>query len=832
MTSTESRSTTLLALSCVGFLASAPALAQEASPAVANGEGGSVELKGVTVTDSAIDDATGYHAQPAASPKFTAPLIDTPRSVVVLGEQVIKDSGSTTLADALRTVPGITFGAAEGGNPIGDRPFIRGFDSEGSTFLDGVRDIAAQTREVFDVEQVQVIRGSDSSMGGRGSAGGAINIISKLPTDQRFVHVDGSLGTADYKRATLDLSQPLSPTVAVRLAAMWHDQDVAGRDAIWQRRWGVAPSVTVGLGTPTRITAAYYHLHSNELPDSGLPYTYVCSASVCNAPAGTILDEPVHDVTTLGGQTGTVSPDAFYGLKDRDFRRTHDDAATLRVEHDFSRDVTLRNTLRYDHSWQGYSYMLPDDSQANVVGTTATNATAASVTRYTDGGYVWRRANTRQGYVDTLIDQLDLTAKFKTGILTHSFATGLEWSYEKARRGSYVMATGSTISPRCTSDTLARYYCASLFDPNPNDPWINYASDTSTMPAAIVKSPSYGDTINRGWTGAAYAFDSIGIGDQVILNLGLRYDHFTSKLSPGVASAATSRTSLKRTDDVWTWQAGLVFKPSDDTSLYASYATAATPPNSLLGEGREGNAIAATTLDDLKVERSRTIEAGARADLLDEQLSLTLDIFRTETRNARVQIDADTIGFIGKQRAQGVEIGFNGRITPQWSLFGGYSYLDATIRNGGMSALTAAAVGLQPARTVYVPSVNNGLQAPNTAKHNFTVWTNYQATRRLSIGGGVFYASRVFGGYADNRRAVQDGAGIITIIPATTVIERSVPSYWRFDARVGYKINDTASISVNIQNLTNKRYFSQAYASHYATMAPCRSAFATLSLSL
>ena len=287
---------------------------------------------------------------------------------------------------------------------------------------------------------------------------------------------------------------------------------------------------------------------------------------------------------------------------------------------------------------------------------------------------------------------------------------------------------------------------------------------------------------------------------------------------------------------MWTYQAGAVFKPTKSASLYATFATSATPPNSLLGEGSEPNALGTTTtaqalalLDQLKIEKSKTYEVGGKVDLFDGRLALTADVFRTETTNARVTIDANTVAFIGNRRSQGGEIGFNGNITKDWTVFGGYSYLDATIRDGGLSALTAAAVGATAAQVVYVPSVNTGKQFPQTAKHNFTIWTNYTSLKRFSIGGGAFYSSRVFGGYSDNRTATQNAAGVVTINPATSVIARSVPGYWRFDARAGFKINSQFDLSVNVNDLTNKRYFSQAYASHYATIAPGRSAFATLS---
>jgi len=809
-----------LALSCVSFVSSAHAAAESA----ANDTDTADAEHTVTVT--------GQRQEQSDNIKLTKPVIDTPRSITVLGEQLIKDTGSQNLVDALRTVPGITFGAAEGGNPIGDRPFIRGFDSEGSTYLDGVRDIGAQQREVFAVDQIEVVKGSDSVLGGRGSAGGTIDIISKLPKLTDFYRADASFGNASYKRATFDVNQQIGGQAAFRIEGMWHDQDVAGRDAIWQKRWGIAPSFTIGLGTANRLTAAYYHLHTNELPDSGLPYTYVCSATVCNAPAGSfVLSEPVHHVTTLGGQQLTVPYSTFYGLADRDFRKSNTDQATLRFEHDFAPGITIRNTARYSHTWQGYIFLLPDDSNGNVVGTTKTNGNVGSVTQYTDGGYVWRRGNTRVGSTNSLIDQLDLSAKFDTGMLQHSVSAGLELSTEDASRGTYLESTGSTISPRCNSTTVARYYCAPLVGANPNDPWVNYASDTSNVATPIVKSPDWMNTDNKGITRAGYVFDSITYDEWLIANFGVRYDDFTSDVRPPQTSITAPVIDLKRTDKYWSYQAGLVAKPNHDTSVYISYATSVTPPNSLLGEGQEQNSLGTTVtpiLDQLKPERARSLEAGVKTQLFHDQLLLTAAVFRTESKNARVQVDANTVAFVGEKRVTGFELGFNGKIAKGWTLFGGYSYLDAKIREAGMTALTAAAVPGQAAKVVYVPSVNDGKQFPQTAKNSFTAWSTYE-THGVTVGGGAFYTSRVFGGYADNRTATQNSAGVVTINPATTVLARSIPAYWRFDARAAYKLTPHMELSVNAQNLTNKRYFSQAYSSHYATIAPGRTVFGTLS---
>ncbi|MBN8808120.1 MAG: TonB-dependent receptor [Sphingomonas sp.] len=812
-----------LALSCVGAFAGVPAFASDdpdhAAPPANDDD--DQDRRDVVVN--------GVKEKRQAGPKDVAPVVDTPKSIVVIPRTVIEDTGSNSLQDALRTVPGITFGAAEGGNPIGDRPFIRGFDSQGSIYLDGVRDLSAQTRETFAVDSIQIVRGSDSTLGGRGSAGGTINVISKLPQTGTFGGIAASYGNADYKRVTGDLNLAIAPTIAFRVQGLWHDQDVAGRDAIWQRRWGVAPSLTIGLGTPTRLIASYYHLESHELPDSGLPYFY----TIANAPGtGEIFTSPaLGRVTLANGTTGYVDRDTYYGLRSRDFRDATIDQATLRVEHDFG-GVTLRNTARFTNSSQAYIFLLPDDSQGNVY----------------NSGQVWRRGNTRYGYSQGLVDQLDLYGTVKTGGIEHSFAVGAEFAWEKARRGTFVtrgylspstgfemLSTGSTISPRCNATTVARYYCTSLFTPNPSDPWVNYASDTSTTTAPIVKSLPIEETQNDANTVSVYGFDSITLTPQLIVNLGARFDRFKSTLTPGQPYAATSTYSLSRTDELFNWQAGVVFKPTRDTSLYVSYATAATPPNTLLGEGREDNAIPTTNsaanlaiLDSLRVQKTKTFEVGAKASVFRDKLALGVAAFDTRIENARVTDANNNVAFLGKTRIRGVELTVNGEILPHWTVFGGYTFLDAVIVDGGFTALTAPAVTGQAAKVVLVPSVTTGRQVPQVSRNSISLWTSLDVTKRFTIGGGAFYLDRQYGGYADNRSATQTSAGVVTVVPATKVLSRGVPAYWRFDARAAYRITRNIQLSVNAQNLTDKAYFSNVYTSHYATLAPGRTVFGTV----
>lgn len=796
---------TFLALSCVGIM-SMP-LAALAQDQAATGEG--QRLGSMTVTDTAIDEQ-GYKVETASSPKYTAPLVDTPKSISIIPAQLIKDTASASLTEALRTVPGITLGAGEGGNPLGDRPFIRGMDSQASTYLDGVRDVGAQSREVFAVEQIEVVKGSDSSMGGRGNAGGSINLVSKVPTADRFVAATGALGNADYKRATIDINQPINDFVGLRLNAMWHDQDVAGRDAIWSKRWGVAPSIKLGLEGPTSLTISAYHLETDELPDSGIPYLY----TVANAPGGVTQTGPARSFTNAAGQTVSVPRGAYYGLADRDFRTTNVDNLTARFEHRFDGGITLRNTSRYGASRQGYVWTQPDDSQGNVV-----------------NGQVWRRVNSRYSKTSGLLNQTDLSGEFTLGGIRNSFAASVEFSEEIAWNGSYVanaatgaaIATGTTaVGGRCGAASTARYNCTSLTSPDPYDPWVSYASDASSVVSPIVLSAKKTWTRSATTTKAASFFDTIHFSDALLLNIGGRYDRYETKVTPGIAVTSTAdRVTYSRTDDLWTYNVGLVFKPAENGSIYASIATAATPPGAFLANGTEGNALITTSqaaTDALKVEKTKSYEIGTKWTLLDGSLALTLAAFRTETTNARATDANGTVSFIGEKRVEGVEFGFNGNITPEWNIFGGYTYMDSRIVDGGFTATTVGAV------TLYAPAATTGKRFPNTPRHSLTSFTSYKLTPAFTVGGGAIYMGKVYGGYGDSR-TISNGAVVIT-----RPLARMVPSYWRFDANASYSFSDAIQVQLNVQNVLNKRYYDKAYTNHYANQAAGRTAIATLNV--
>ncbi|MFT4053748.1 MAG: TonB-dependent siderophore receptor [Novosphingobium sp.] len=753
-----------LALACVGF-ASAPAMAQEAK------DGTTPSLGGVTVSDTAIEE-TPYRTPKADSPKYTAPLLDTPKTVIVVPSQVIQDTGSTTFVEALRTVPGITFGAGEGGNPQGDRPLIRGFDAQGSTYIDGVRSVGGQSREIFAIEQIEVVKGSDSTMGGRGSAGGSLNLVSKMPHLGTSAQADLSYGTDDYKRATIDANYQIGEMAAIRLNGMWHDADVAKRDVVTYNRWGISPSLALGLGTSTRALVSYYHMQSDDIPDPGIPFERTASQ--------------VTSTSQLNIQPADVKRSTFYGLANRDFRKTNTDELLLRAEHDLSDTIRLRATGKYANVKQAYVITQPDDSQGNV-----------------QNGLVWRRANTRWSDVDSMVGQLDLSGKFDTGAIEHSFSTGFEGSWEQSKRGTYNVNTNvtttNTAAARCNAANQAAFNCTSLTNPNPYDAWQNVQTNGTIVP--VAKNAISAKT--EATTYALYAADTITVTDFLLVNLGARYDWYDTTAT---TISATAPAVLRNKEHFFNYQAGLVLKPKENGSVYVSIAKSSTPAGSMLGEGSEGNALSSTV--DLKAEVTKSYEVGTKWSFFDDAFGLNLALFKTDTDNARITEDG-VVTFSGKRNIKGVEVGFNGKPLPFWSVFGGYTYMDSKIVDGGNSLSGG----------VYVDSVNNGKQFPNTPKHSFTAWSTFDIGERFQIGGGAIYNSKQYGGY-----------GTVTLSGTTYTITRSIPSYWRFDAMASAKITDNISLRANVQNLANKKYYDKTYSTHFATIAPGRSAFATLSL--
>src|SRR5690349_9267115 len=289
------RAPLFVALSCVGFLSS-PALAdpaEEAATAQSN-----VERPDIVITG---ERARGPRLE---SPKSTSDLLDTPQTITVIPEEQLKKQNLLSLRDALTTMPGITFGAGEGGGGYGDSINLRGYSANNDVTVDGVRDSAQYSRtDPFYLQQIEVYNGANSVYSGSGSVGGTINLVSKSPQGQDLTIVSAAVGTDDYYRGTLDSNIRLSPLVAVRLNAMVHRNDVPGRDVERYKRWGVAPAITFGVDGPTSLTLDWFHQRDDHTPIYGVPYF---ENEINDGPLAEIDDSDYFGIVNLDEQETTV----------------------------------------------------------------------------------------------------------------------------------------------------------------------------------------------------------------------------------------------------------------------------------------------------------------------------------------------------------------------------------------------------------------------------------------------------------------------------------------------------------------------------------------------
>ena len=332
------------------------------------------------------DQSSPYVVPESSLSKFPVPLKDTPQSITIVPEKLVEEQAGTTLRDALRNVPGITATAGEGGGAQGDGFVLRGFNARNDMFIDGVRDSGSYFRDSFNFESLEVLKGPSSTFFGRGSTGGIINQVSKVPRLDPSYNGILSGGTGLLLRGTIDVNQPIPqalPNAAVRLNLMAHRADVVDRDKIENKRLGFAPSIAFGLGTPTQITLSYVLQHEDNIPDYGFPY--------------------------LNGRPLRVDRESFFGLTKEDHERTWVNIGTARLDHRLNDIFNLRNTLRFSH--------VDRDSAV-------TNASAVLPNTLN------RSRPQRDTQESILNNQTDLTAKFDTYGFKHTATTGLEISRE------------------------------------------------------------------------------------------------------------------------------------------------------------------------------------------------------------------------------------------------------------------------------------------------------------------------------------------------------------------------------------------------------------------
>jgi len=704
-----------VALGCIGFIASAPAAAGD--------EADQIVVNGAVVRET-------------SSPKDTAPIVNTPRTVSVISQETLQNTASFSLDEALRTIPGITLGAGEGGTSSGDSPLIRGVNATGDIFVDGVRDVGSQQRESFAIEAVEVSKGPNGPMAGRGGAGGTINLVSKLAREGSFAVAQATAGTSALVRLSGDVNRQVTDNVAVRVVGLYHDSKVAGRDHVTDDRWGVLPSITLGLGSPLNATLSYYHLQTRGMPDYGIPLT--SRRQLNPGPA----DPDIR-------RAADVDRDNFYGLVNRDFQRTKVDALTGEISAQLAPGVVLSNTTRVSWTHNNYIVTNPDDSAGNVA-----------------GGLVWRNIKSRNARTEALASNLNLAADFATGGVTHSLAAGLEYSDTDQGNTPYVVATGDR---SCPPAEVAGYNCTDLFDPDPADPWSG----------SITVSPNASSASARDYS--AYLFDTVTVVPQLLLSGGVRWTDYTAASSGFTRGVPFSATN---SGDFWSYQMGVILKPTANTSFYVSYGNSKSPPGAAVGEGEDSLNLANQLQ---RPQGTENWEAGTKAELFGGKLLLAGALFQIDRSNIQQTDPSGTVTEVfAAARTRGFEVSASGQAGPV-SLLIGYTYLDARLP------------GDAPA--------DGGNVLPQTPKHNLAATVDWQVSPRFSVGGGAYGASKR---YADAPNLI------------------SAEGYVGFDARAQYRFTENLDMRVNVNNLTDNRYIVKLRNPHFAVPADGRQALVTL----
>ncbi|MEW6258080.1 MAG: TonB-dependent siderophore receptor [Pseudomonadota bacterium] len=666
-----------------------PALAQQAATS------SELELPTVQVQDN----TGGFVATTTGVARLPVPIFDMPQQVNVVTEKVLQQQNDTTLEQALRNISGITFSAGEGGTQ-GDAPIIRGFSARGDIFRDGIRDTGWYTRDMFNIEAVEVFMGPSSFAFGRGSTGGVINMVSKLPKDATFVEGDVTGYSQGGWRATLDANGKVNDNLFGRINLMGQNVDTADRNNVNSERWGIAPSVTFNLNDKTSVTASYYYQHESGVPDYGVPYLPSPSLSTSASNFG----QPTGGYYGNGQATAPVPVPRsnWYGVTNGPFAdqlTTDTNMATLYIEHELNDFVTLSNGTRYTSNDRNVIVTAPRS-----LGTATNNTTVPSLYPVQSMTIGMQRFNTITDNTQ-LTNITDMVAKFETGIFKHTLNAGMELTKETRDQQRTNLCSPTAAACR-----------TSLWAPNNYSPTLGIGGFANYAPTSN----------NTDMTDIAfYGGDQIAIGDHWQVMGGFRWDIADTTYQSVASNGAIS--TLQNSENLFNYRFGVVYSPIQTVNLYVTYGTSSNPSSEY--------GVLDTGTVTLAPESNDTWEAGVKAEVLDGRVILTGAVFQTMKTNTRVPTDPvaglppTVLG--GEQRVRGISLGAGGALTEQWDLTLSYTYMQTEVLSVG------------PAPTLAnLATVGNEL--PNAPPNSFSLWTSYDITPQLTVAGGATYNDDTF----------------------------------------------------------------------------------------
>lgn len=632
-----------------------------------------------------------YKANRSGDVRYTRPLAETPKNIQVLTKTQIEDSGATDLRDILDAQPGITLGTGENGNQFGDRYIIRGQEARSDVFVDGLRDPGMTTRESFATEQIEITKGPDSSFAGRGTAGGAVNSITKqASSEENFTKLSTGFGTDKYSRVTLDTNQVLTDQFALRANALYAYEDIPSRAPANKERKGLALSGAYEASDELNVVVDYYGLRANDRPDLG---SFLSGTNPNRLP---VDDAPVY-------------------AQEEDFQDSEVDIFTARVNYDLNSDMKVYNVTRAGKTSNGYIVTGAGSSTTSDVDLEG-NAIDAYET-------ITLSTHAASQEVEYFATQTNLLWEKEAFGFDHELIFGFEYSDNKVVNSRYNITTnGDTNCIVAGRGGVAEGYCGV-------DASGNTVSNLNTL---LDRSYTDGEE-SSDWAARTFSFsvmDTVDLTDTVTAFAGLRGDIYDYKL---VASGRGGLTEADDSGELVNGHLGATWNFSPEANVYATFSSA-TDINGGESDVGTNSGYGGYIADagDPSPETTRNLELGTKWNLFDGKLLATgalFDIQKTDVMEGNGYTETGTANS-GANQVQGFELSFSGNITDKLSGTAGIAIMKSEV-------------------TESIDEANIGKVLSNFADNSAAIQLKYAVTDDFSIGGAIKYESEKYAGQPD-----------------------------------------------------------------------------------